>query len=116
MNRVGVEVVDEPGRLELAASSAAARTRGAAWSVLMFTLKSTPMRSKNVSGDGDEPDLDRDFQVLQAPQGLQQVGDLLLDVRRLVDDQGHASGIVLDRARPAHVAHDSGETLDVINS
>src|SRR5205823_3609850 len=40
-----------------------------------------------------------DFEVLQTPQLLQQVGDLLLDVRRLVDDQRHAQREVLDRPR-----------------
>ena len=69
----------------------------------MFRAKSRPIRSKNVSASVMMRHLDRDFQVLQPPQGVEQVGDLLLHVRRLVDDQGQADRDVVDRARAADV-------------
>ncbi len=40
--------------------------------------------------DGDEADLDRDLQVLEPPQLTEQVGHLVVDLRRVADDQADA--------------------------
>src|SRR5262249_14337683 len=41
-------------------------------------------------GDGDEPHLDRDLEVLQAAKLAEQVGDLFVDLGRVPDDQADA--------------------------
>ena len=38
----------------------------------------------------DEPDLDRDLEVLQSPELAEQVGHLVVDLRRVADDQADA--------------------------
>ena len=40
--------------------------------------------------DGDESDLDRDLQVLEPAELAEQVGDLLVDLGRVADDQADA--------------------------
>ena len=45
---------------------------------------------EEVVGDGDEPDLDRDLKVLEPAELPEQVGDLLVDLRRVPDDQADA--------------------------
>ncbi len=46
-------------------------------------------------GHADDTHLDPHLDVLEAAQGGQQVGDLLLDSGRLADYQGHAEGVIL---------------------
>src|SRR5207248_6310462 len=40
--------------------------------------------------DGDKPDLDRDLEILEPAQLAEQVGDLVVDLRRVADDQADA--------------------------
>ena len=56
----------------------------------------------------DEADFDRHLQVLQAPQLLQQVGDLLVDVLRLADDEAQVGLEGRDRAGAADVVPGGG--------
>ena len=60
--------------------------------------KSTPICSKKVSLTRDEPDLDRDLKVLQPPELPEQVGDLVVDLGRVADDQADAQEERHDRA------------------
>src|SRR6185312_337610 len=53
---------------------------------------------EEVVADGDEPDLDRDLQVLEPPELLEQLGDLLVDLGRVADDQADAEQERRDRA------------------
>ncbi len=57
-----------------------------------FTLKSMPIRSKKLSLSSNEADFDRDLQILQAAQLLEQVGDLLVDRLSLADDEAEVGG------------------------
>ena len=53
----------------------------------------------------DEPHLDRHLQVLQAAELFQQVGDLLVNVLRLADDQAQVRRERLDLALARAVFH-----------
>ena len=56
----------------------------------IWKSKSTPICSKKVSLHRDEPDLDRDLKVLEPAKLPQQVGDLLVHLGRVLDDQADA--------------------------
>ena len=56
----------------------------------------------------DEADFDRDLEVLQPPQLLQEIDDLLVDLLRLADDEAEVGGEGLDRAGSAHVVPRGG--------
>ena len=58
--------------------------------------------------EGDEADFDGDLQVLQPPQLLQQVDDLLVDFLGLADDEAQVGLEGGDRARAAHVVPGGG--------
>ena len=53
---------------------------------------------EEVVADGDEPDLDRDLKVLEPAELAEQVGDLLVDLGRVADDQADAEEERDDRA------------------
>ena len=52
-------------------------------------------------GDGDEPDFNRHLQVLQPAQLVEQVGDFLVHLLRLADDEAQRRFIVADRSLSA---------------
>ena len=52
---------------------------------------------EEVVADRDEPDLDRDLEVLEPAELAEQVGDLLVDLRRVADDQADAEEERRDR-------------------
>ena len=54
---------------------------------------------EEVVAHGDEPDLDRDLEVLEPAELAEQVGDLFVDLRRVADDQADAQVERRDRAR-----------------
>ena len=49
--------------------------------------------------DRDEPDFDRDLKVLEPAELAEQVGDLVVDFRRVLDDQADAQEERDDRTR-----------------
>ncbi len=53
---------------------------------------------EEVVADGDEADLDGDLEVLQPPELAEQVGDLLMDLGRVADDQADAQEERNDRS------------------
>ena len=53
---------------------------------------------EEVVADGDEPDFDGDLKVLKPPELAEQVGDLLMDLGRVPDDQADAEEEGNDRA------------------
>ena len=56
---------------------------------------------KEIVGKRDEANFDRDLQVLQTAQLLQQVGNLLVNFLRLADDEAEVVFIAGDRAGTA---------------
>ena len=55
-------------------------------------------RLVEVIAQGDEPDFDRDLEVLEPAELAEQVGDLVVDLRRVADDQADAEVERRDRA------------------
>ena len=52
---------------------------------------------EEVIADRDEPDFNRDLKVLEPAKLAQQVGDLFMDFRRVLDDQADAEEERYDR-------------------
>ena len=79
---------------------AADRRRRFAWSCVIWSLEVDADLLEEVVAERDVADFDRDLQVLQAAQLIQQVDDLLVDFLRLADDQAQV-GRRIRRSSPA---------------
>src|SRR5262249_47690109 len=97
---VWLEVVDEPLRLELLRNELRLEL-GRVRLDVDVEVQADPLEETVL--DGDDAHFDRHGQVLQPPELFQELGDLLLHVHGLVDDQAHAEGEVIDGAGAAHV-------------
>jgi hypothetical protein len=64
---------------------------------------------------GDESDLDRDLEVLEPPQLFEQVGDLLVYLLRLADDEREVRFELTNRAVAAAVGPGPGPADGVLD-
>src|SRR5262249_53126049 len=82
---VGVEGIDETGLGEMSGGQLRVYPDRLAGFVYGVQVEVDADSLEEVLGDADEPDFDGHFLIDQPPQGAEEILDLVLDVRRLVD-------------------------------